>query len=121
MSTDTDPAPRTSRNPAFAERLAGRRLSAAVVDLLVMLPLSLGLAVAAVATWLAPTVPMWAPDRTTGPWRRTGVRADPILAGIAAYHRGHVHRVRAQLAGHRRVAGIATSDDEGRRVAAQPV
>ncbi|WP_378731869.1 hypothetical protein [Nocardia brasiliensis] len=130
MSTDTDPAPRTSRNPAFAERLAAsrRRLSAAVLDFLVALPLSLDLAVAAVATRVAgritPAAPVWAADRTTGSWRRTGVRAGPILAGIAAY-RGSVHQRRAQFAGrrHRRltVAGIATSDDEGRRVAAQPV
>ncbi|WP_083898015.1 SulP family inorganic anion transporter [Nocardia vinacea] len=40
-------------------------------------------------------------DEVIGPWRRTGNRADPIAAGIAAYHRGHAHLMRPHLHGLR--------------------
>ncbi|MFI9511307.1 SulP family inorganic anion transporter [Nocardia sp. NPDC052566] len=37
-------------------------------------------------------------DEVIGPWRRTGNRVDPIVAGISAYHRGHAHLMRPHLA-----------------------
>ncbi|WP_327119282.1 bifunctional SulP family inorganic anion transporter/carbonic anhydrase [Nocardia sp. NBC_01730] len=40
-------------------------------------------------------------DQVIGPWRRTGNREDPIVAGIAAYHRGHAHLLRPHLDGLR--------------------
>ncbi|MFD6159408.1 SulP family inorganic anion transporter [Nocardia sp. NPDC060256] len=40
-------------------------------------------------------------DQAISPWRRTGIREDPIVAGIAAYHRGHAHLMRPHLAGLR--------------------
>ncbi|MFQ6397206.1 SulP family inorganic anion transporter [Nocardia sp. KC 131] len=40
-------------------------------------------------------------DEAIGPWRRTGIREDPIAAGIAAYHRGHAHLMRPHLDGLR--------------------
>ncbi|MEV6137415.1 bifunctional SulP family inorganic anion transporter/carbonic anhydrase [Nocardia sp. NPDC051990] len=40
-------------------------------------------------------------DEVIGPWRRTGNRADPIAAGISAYHRGHAHLMRPHLHGLR--------------------
>ncbi|MFG1794857.1 SulP family inorganic anion transporter [Nocardia sp. NPDC049149] len=40
-------------------------------------------------------------DQAISPWRRTGIREDPIAAGIAAYHRGHAHLMRPHLAGLR--------------------
>lgn len=161
MSTDTDPAPRTSPLRAgFHERLAviGRHdVPASVVVFLVALPLSLGVAVASGAPVAAgliaavvggvvarllggsavqvsgPTAGLtvvvaervhqfgWAAtcfitvgtgpperghsrqviDEVVGPWRRTGNREDPIVAGIAAYHRGHAHLMRPHLDGLR--------------------
>ncbi|RDI67564.1 SulP family inorganic anion transporter [Nocardia pseudobrasiliensis] len=35
-------------------------------------------------------------DDALGPWRRTA-RVDPVVAGVAAYHRGHAHVVRPHL------------------------
>ncbi|WP_167476085.1 SulP family inorganic anion transporter [Nocardia arthritidis] len=40
-------------------------------------------------------------DELLGPWRRNGNRVDPIVAGIAAYHRGHAHLMRPHLDGLR--------------------
>ncbi|WP_306363545.1 SulP family inorganic anion transporter [Nocardia sp. CC227C] len=36
-------------------------------------------------------------DEVLGPWRRTARRADPIVAGIASYHRNHAHVLRPHL------------------------
>ncbi|MBB5915626.1 carbonic anhydrase [Nocardia transvalensis] len=36
-------------------------------------------------------------NETLGPWRRTARTADPIAAGVAAYHRSHAHVVRPHL------------------------
>lgn len=36
-------------------------------------------------------------DEVLGPWRRTAVSADPIVAGVAAYHRRHAHVMRPHL------------------------
>ncbi|MBL1076776.1 bifunctional SulP family inorganic anion transporter/carbonic anhydrase [Nocardia sp. 2] len=36
-------------------------------------------------------------DEVLGPWRRTGAEVDPIVAGVAAYHRGHAHLIRPHL------------------------
>ncbi|MEU4340651.1 SulP family inorganic anion transporter [Nocardia sp. NPDC023852] len=38
-------------------------------------------------------------DQVIGPWRRTGNRENLIVAGIAAYHRGHAHLLRPHLDG----------------------
>ncbi|MFI6173695.1 SulP family inorganic anion transporter [Nocardia sp. NPDC051052] len=40
-------------------------------------------------------------DQAISPWRRTGIHEDPIVAGIAAYHRGHAHLMRPHLDGLR--------------------
>ncbi|KAA8884807.1 carbonic anhydrase [Nocardia colli] len=40
-------------------------------------------------------------DQAISPWRRTGIREDPIAAGIAAYHRSHAHLMRPHLDGLR--------------------
>ncbi|WP_067690012.1 SulP family inorganic anion transporter [Nocardia jejuensis] len=36
-------------------------------------------------------------NEVLGPWRRTGADVDPIVAGVAAYHRSHAHVVRPHL------------------------
>ncbi|MEV0509829.1 bifunctional SulP family inorganic anion transporter/carbonic anhydrase [Nocardia tengchongensis] len=36
-------------------------------------------------------------DDVLGPWRRTATDVDPIVAGVAAYHRSHAHVVRPHL------------------------
>ncbi|MBF6181162.1 SulP family inorganic anion transporter [Nocardia otitidiscaviarum] len=36
-------------------------------------------------------------DEVLGPWRRTAVSADPIVAGVAAYHRRNAHVMRTHL------------------------
>ncbi|MEU6585724.1 bifunctional SulP family inorganic anion transporter/carbonic anhydrase [Nocardia sp. NPDC046763] len=36
-------------------------------------------------------------DEVLGPWRRTATDVDPIVAGVAAYHRSHAHVVRPHL------------------------
>ncbi|MFE3795014.1 SulP family inorganic anion transporter [Nocardia tengchongensis] len=36
-------------------------------------------------------------DDVLGPWRRTATDVDPVVAGVAAYHRSHAHVVRPHL------------------------
>ncbi|UFS97314.1 SulP family inorganic anion transporter [Nocardia huaxiensis] len=36
-------------------------------------------------------------DEVLSPWRRTAVRADPVVAGVVAYHRSHAHLMRPLL------------------------
>ncbi|MGW4119429.1 SulP family inorganic anion transporter [Nocardia sp. NPDC004711] len=36
-------------------------------------------------------------NEVLGPWRRTATDVDPIVAGVAAYHRSHAHVVRPHL------------------------
>lgn len=36
-------------------------------------------------------------NEVLGPWRRTGDPVDPIVAGVAAYHRSHAHVMRPHL------------------------
>ncbi|RJO68420.1 carbonic anhydrase [Nocardia panacis] len=47
-------------------------------------------------------------DEALGPWRRKSGRVDPIVAGIAAYHRGHAHLMRPHLDGLRDRPDAAT-------------